>query len=204
MRRSVTGEHAPNNAEATRRFYDSVWPLRSVVLRTALILSGNEAEAEDLAQETLLRAFRGIGGFTPGTDAKAWLFTILRRTRVDRIRSTIHRDGAAVSLEALKAEPEGHVSAAPELLDVYHGWQGTADDLLASFSDAQVIHALQALPEEMRLTLLLVDVEQVMLEDAAQILGVAVGTVKSRTHRGRALLRQALLPLAREMRLVAE
>jgi RNA polymerase sigma-70 factor, ECF subfamily len=193
-----------DNPEATRRFYDLVWPLRSVVLRTALILTGNQAEAEDLAQETLLRAFRGIGSFTPGTDAKAWLFTILRHTRVDRIRSTANRDGAAVSLESLKTEPEAHEWTVSDAPDLYHGWHGTADDLLASFSDAQVIHALQALPEEMRLTLLLVDVEQVTIEDAARILGVAAGTVKSRTHRGRAVLRRALLPLAREMRLVSE
>jgi RNA polymerase sigma-70 factor (ECF subfamily) len=191
-----------DNAEATRRFYDLIWPLRSVVLRTALILTGNDAEADDLAQETLLKAFKGIDGFTPGTDARAWLLTILRRARVDRIRSTAHRDGAAVSLDAIEVDPAARESV--ETPDLFHGWHGTADDLLASFSDQQVIRALQALPEEMRMTLLLVDVEQVTLEDAADILGVAVGTVKSRTHRGRALLRTALMPLAREMRLVGD
>lgn len=197
-----TGEGLLDNAEATRRFYALVWPHRAAVLRTAQILTGNQAEADDLAQETLLKAFRGIDGFTRGTDTKAWLFTILRRARVDRLRSSAHETPAAVSLDSLQADPASDEPDSTGKLDVFHEWQGNPDDLLASFSDQQVIRALLALPEDMRLTLLLVDVEQVTLEDAAEILGLPVGTVKSRTHRARALLRQALLPAAREMRLV--
>ena len=142
-------EGSLDNAEATRRFYDLLWPHRAAVLRTALILTANQAEADDLAQETLLKAFRGIDGFTPGTDAKAWLFTILRRARVDRIRSSAHHGPATVSLDTLKVDPASHEPDGGDELDVFHGWQGSADDLLASFSDQQVIRALQALPERL-------------------------------------------------------
>src|SRR5258706_12514362 len=77
-------------------------------------------------------------------------------------------------------------------------------EVLNAFSDQQVIEALKALPEEIRLTLLLVDVEGVEHKDAAEILSVPVGTIKSRAHRGRSMLSTALLPLAKEMRLVKE
>ncbi len=73
---------------------------------------------------------------------------------------------------------------------------------MAAFTDAQVIEALWALPEEIRWTLLLVDVEQLDVREAAEVLEVPVGTIKSRSHRGRRMLRERLLPLAREMRIV--
>lgn len=186
--------------QATQRFYESVWPHRTAVLRAARILTGNEAESEDLAQETLIKAFKGIGRFAPGTDAKAWLLTILRRARIDRLRSAAAASGT-MSLDALEVDPADRNTGADEP-HVFAGWDGTPEQLLEAFSDHQVIQGLQALPEEIRLTLLLVDVEQLKLEEAAQILEVPVGTVKSRTHRGRAMLRQSLLPVAREMRLV--
>ena len=191
-----------DHEQATQRFYDLVWPHRAVVLRTARILTGNDAEADDLAQDTLIKAFHGIGGFTPGTDVRAWLFTILRRARVDRIRASSH-DAGTVSLQAADVDPADAVHD-DERSHVFPGWHGTAGDLLEAFSDTQVIDALQELPEEIRLTLLLVDVEQLKLEEAAAIMEVPVGTVKSRGHRGRAMLREALLPVAREMRLVRD
>jgi RNA polymerase sigma-70 factor (ECF subfamily) len=76
--------------------------------------------------------------------------------------------------------------------------------LLQRFSDRHMIQALQCLPEEIRWTLLLVDVEGIDHAEAAAILGVPVGTVKSRAHRGRRMLREALLPLAKELRLISE
>lgn len=198
MEKRLAGEGELDARDATRRFYDLVWPQRAAVLRVARILSGNDAEADDLAQETLLKAFNGIGGFKPGTDVKAWLMTILRRTRIDRVRAAASSAGT-LSLDAIEVEPP----AAPgsEETDLYGA---SPEQVLAAFSDRQVIDALQRLPEDIRMTLLLVDVEQLKLEEAAEVLRVPVGTVKSRTHRGRAMLRQALLPVAREMRLVRE
>jgi RNA polymerase sigma-70 factor (ECF subfamily) len=186
-------------------FHEHVWPLRAVVLRVARLLVRDDAEADDLAQETLVRAYRGIGRFTPGTDARAWLLTILRNVRIDRLRSRATAAGRTTSLDALAYEPAA--------ADAGDGPDGSADAdaawedprrVMNAFSDAQVIAALKRLPEEIRLTLLLVDVEQLDHADAASILKVPVGTIKSRAHRGRAMLRGALLPLAKELRMVRE
>jgi RNA polymerase sigma-70 factor (ECF subfamily) len=184
--------------EATRKFHALVWPQLTVVLRIARMLTGDDVEAEDLAQETMLRAFKGIDSFADGTDVKAWLVTILRRTRVDRLRSpaTARRMASLDAAEIEPAEP-----AHPETTDQDVLWERPGE-VLNAFSDQQVIDALQELPEEIRLTLLLVDVEGLDQKDAAEILQVPVGTIKSRLHRGRAMLRSTLLPLAKELRLI--
>lgn len=185
--------------QRTSAFYDLVWPHRAAVLRVAGMLSGGSAEAEDLAQDTLLKAFRSIERFTPGTDAKSWLMTILRNTRIDRLRSaTTGAAKATISLESLGTDPADDTAA--------DGWDGsqTPQQILDGFADRDVIRALQELPDEIRWTLLLVDVEGVNHDEAAAILDVPAGTIKSRAHRGRAMLRASLLPLARDRRLVRE
>ena len=188
----MTGE------EATRRFYDLVWPILPTVLRTARVLTGNEPDAEDLAQETMLKAFKAIGQFREGTDVRAWLLAILRNARVDRLRSA---SAATVSLDALDLDPPDRPGQETE------DWQAIAQDperVLNEFSDAEVIDALQHLPEEIRWTMLLVTVEGMDQAEAAGVLEVPVGTVKSRLHRGKTMLRKALLPLARERHVVRD
>jgi RNA polymerase sigma-70 factor (ECF subfamily) len=165
-----------------------------------MVQTANTADAEDLAQETLLRAFRGIETFHENTNARAWLLTILRNVRIDRLRT---RAGSVhpVSLEELSSEPAGNTGT--DDAGAESAWQHP-QELLAAFSDENVIQALQKIAEELRWTLLLVDVEGMDQAEAAKILDVPVGTIKSRVHRGRALLRQALLPLARDLRLVRD
>ena len=190
-----------DNETARRRFYDALWPHMPSVLRTAHLLCGGDAsEAEELAQETMLKAFRAIGQYRDGTDARAWLLTILRHARIDRVRAAAAAP-ASVSLDALDHDP----AAAPQEdeLDA----DAAAEDpqaLLEQFSDAEVIRALAALPEEIRWTLLLVDVQGMDHARAAEVLRVPVGTIKSRAHRGRRMLRGALLPRARPARLVRD
>ena len=190
-----------DNDLAERRFYETLWPHMPVVLRTAKILCGRRsADAEDLAQETMLKAYRSIDQFQPGTDARAWLLTILRHARVDRIRGAASSAGT-LSLEEMGQERAGRAEAAEA------DWRMVAENpeaLLAEFTDAEMIHALARLPEEIRWTLLLVDVEGMDHKEAAGVLDVPVGTVKSRAHRGRMMLRQELLPLARQARIVRD
>lgn len=184
--------------EATRRFYAEVWPHAPTVLRTAQFLTQDAAEADDLAQETMIKAFRSLDRFREGTDAKAWLMTILRNTRIDRLRSAA-ASKENVSLDGMPVDP-----AAPpldETRDEEQVWQNP-EEMMQGFADRQIITAMQMLPEEIRWTLLLVDVEGLDHADAANVLDVPVGTVKSRAHRGRAMLRDALVPVAREMRLI--
>jgi RNA polymerase sigma-70 factor (ECF subfamily) len=179
--------------EQTARFYRVVWPERAAVLRLARILCHNDFDADELAQETMIKAFRSLEGFQEGTNVRSWLAAILRHLRIDRLRGeAAHR---AVSLEQSEIDPPDEKSPPePHWIEP----QG----ILQSFSDQEVIDALRKLPEDIRWTLLLVDVEEMDHADAAGILSVPVGTIKSRAHRGRAMLREALLPLARERRLV--
>jgi len=185
---------------AAGRFHEVLWPYLGAVLRVAQILTKNATDAEDLTQDVMLKAYRAIDQFQEGTDAKAWLLAILRNARVDRLRSA----GASadnVSLEGIDLDPPGQER--PSALD----WQVLAENpelVLNEFSDQQMIEALGRLPEEIRWTLLLVTIEGMDQPEAAQVLDVPVGTVKSRLHRGRAMLREALLPLARERRMVQD
>lgn len=178
---------------ARERFYELVWPHRADIVRLARILSGNEAEADDLAQETLLKAFAALDRFRAGSDMMAWLATILRNTRIDRLRSSA-ASARNVSLEQLPIDPVDTAAPVPQWDDPH--------EVLNALGDQTIIDALQRLPEEIRWTLLLVDVGGMELKDAAGVLEIPVGTVKSRLHRGRAMLKDALAPLARQMRLI--
>jgi len=175
--------------DATARFYRLVWPLMPVVLRTArfMLTGAQAAEAEDLAQETMMKAYKFIDKFAEGTDVKGWVMRILRNTRIDRLRAAGGKAMQELNLdtvaEVLPARPEA-ADVAIETL--------TAQDIMENFSDQTLIDALGQLPEDIRFTLLLVDVEQLDQAQAAEILGIPVGTVKSRAHRGRAMLRAQL------------
>ena len=173
----------------------TVWPHAAVVLRTAQFLCHDEAEADDLAQEVMLKAFRHLDQLREGSDTKAWLMTIVRNTRVDRVRSGANHQ-RDVSLEQLAGDPSATAEGTSDST-----WK-QPEAVLQEFSDRQIIAALTELPEEIRWTLLLVDVEGLDQAEAAKILDVPVGTVKSRAHRGRGMLREALTPLARELRMV--
>jgi len=155
------------------------------VLRTARILTRSGADADDLAQETMLKAFRAIDQLSAGSNPKAWLMTILRNAHVDRLRA---QHPSELSLNAnLVAERESETPP---------GW-GDAEQVLASFSDEQIIAALRTLPPEIRWTLLLADVQGMDDVETAQVLGVPDGTIKSRLHRGRRMLRNSLAKMNR-------
>jgi RNA polymerase sigma-70 factor, ECF subfamily len=179
-------------------FYQVIWPEAPAVLRVAKILTGGSAaDAEDLVQETLLKAFRALDTLDPASNVRAWLLTILRNARVDRLRAGRSREHD-VSLDAIPVDlPGPPASHEPE------PWDGVADPqaVLNAFGDRQVIDALRRLPEDIRWTVLLADVSQLEHRDVAAVLGIPAGTVKSRVFRGRRMLREALLPLAKEMRL---
>lgn len=170
-------------------FHDEAWPLIPSMLRVARMLTRDEHGAEDLVQESMMRAFRHISSFQPGTNMKAWLMTILRRTHVDLYRRT-KRSVEAGSLDALEMEPAGELGASEEVI-----WQ-EPEAILEQFDDESIESALREMPESMRWVLLLVDVERLSIDEAAQTLEVAPGTVKSRASRARARLREHLQPLA--------
>lgn len=181
----------PVSRAQAERFRRLAWPLMPVVLRTAQCLTRRDDQAEDLAQEAMVKAMRSIDSFQEGTDIKAWLLTILRRTYIDRLRAERNRP-LRLSLDADQIGQTSDESA-PGRFD---GEWDEPEQLMARFEDEAVIGALRELPDDVRWTVLLVDVEQMEQADAAAVLGVAVGTIKSRTHRGRAMLRDRLHELA--------
>ena len=157
------------------------------------MLMRDAAAADDLAQETLLKAFQGIESFKErtgisggGGGAKAWLMTILRHARIDRIRSTA-RDRNNISLEGAELDLADPNKSTPELTVT------NPEELLEQLSDATLISALQELPEEIRWTMLLVEVQGLSHAEAGAVLGVPEGTVKSRTFRGRGMLKTHLI-----------
>jgi RNA polymerase sigma-70 factor (ECF subfamily) len=179
--------------EATRRFYAHVWPHRAVVLRTARFMTGRGNDADDLAQETLLKAFRAIDTFDVSTNAQAWLMTILRHAHIDRLRGDARGPGR-ISVEDLGVELQDTHPArsTPDPVDF--------DALLEQLSDQQVIDGLRRLPVEISWSLMLVDVQQMSYGDAAAVLHVPEGTVKSRVHRGRQMLREELVRISQPTR----
>lgn len=181
-------------ADAEKRFYSEIWPHAASVLRLAKFLCRDEAEAEDLAQEVLLKSFRHLDQLRESTDTAAWLTKILRNTRIDRLRSQGARE-RDVSLDQIEHDPP---AAEEPGVQEFEDPEAT----LQQFSDRQVIESLLRLPEEIRWTLLLVDVQGMDQPEAASILEVPVGTVKSRLHRGRGMLRADLSALARDLRLI--
>lgn len=174
---------------ASELFNRHIWPLRATVMRTALFLCRNSSDADDLAQETMLKAYKAIHQFDENTNAQAWLLTILRNTRIDKLRSFGSR-APAVSLEDAELDIAGsHTAEEPRTEDELR----QIATLIEGFSDAAMIDALKSLPEDICWTLLLADVEQLDYVQASEILGVPVGTVKSRVHRGRQMLKKALM-----------
>jgi RNA polymerase sigma-70 factor (ECF subfamily) len=170
-------------------FEDVALPHLDSVFRAAVVLSGKGDLAEDLAQETFLKAWRQFGSFRPGSNCRAWLLKILRNTWIDQLR---HRKVAGPPLPIEQAV----VAETPPPEETR--WSN-AQDILENFSDEQVIDALRLLPADQRLALFLVDVEEAPHEEAAEILGVPVGTVKSRTSRARAALKKALMAHAKDL-----
>ena len=156
--------------------------------RVALRLTGNAADAEDLVQETMLRAYRSWDTFTLGTNAKGWLLTILRNLFINEYRRK-RRHPETVDLDTI--EP---FAVFPEVQD--EDPQGAFFDRIV---DDQVLRAIDQLPEAFRETLVLSDVEGMSYQEIAGILEIPVGTVKSRLFRARHLLQAKLYDYAVEM-----
>ena len=171
------------------KFESIALPYLDTIYRAAVALCGRVENAEDLVQATYLKALESFDSFRPGTNCRAWLLRILRNTWIDQLRH-IKITGPEVRIEQnLLADPPRQQETV---------WSN-ANDIMENFSDEQVIKALGELPEEQRLTLFLVDIEDFSLEEVGEITDVAVGTVKSCTSRARAALRHKLLGHARRL-----
>jgi RNA polymerase sigma-70 factor (ECF subfamily) len=166
----------------------------------ALRMTRNPADAEDLVQETYLRAFKGFGGFTEGTNLKAWLYRILTNTFINRYRAKKRRpeetDFDDVEDFYLYKRMGG--------LEQARSSRSAEDELMDLFPEAEVKTAVESLPENFRLPVLLADVEGFSYKEIAEILDIPIGTVMSRLHRGRKALQKALYDFAAERGLATE
>jgi RNA polymerase sigma-70 factor (ECF subfamily) len=160
----------------------------------ALRLTRNRAEAEDVVQEAFLRAFRSFERFNPGTNCRAWLFTILRNVFLNRVRSQGREvlEGELGSLDQVEMATDAQVGRNPE------------EQFLQTMLHGDVDRALATLPLAFREAVLLVDIEGLTYREVATVLECPIGTVMSRLSRGRALLRRALGRFAREHGYVKE
>ncbi len=165
-------------AGSTARFERYVVPEIDVMLRVARSITTDAAEAEDLVQDSLLRAYRAIDGFD-GRHPRAWLLTIVRNTNINRNR----RQRPVLVDDPDAREVEASAGAAASVEDAY---------LDRSF-DAEVEASLRALGADARRVIELVDLAGLSYAEAAEVLGVPVGTVMSRLHRARRRIREDLL-----------
>ena len=183
--------------DLSERFEREALPLLNGMYAAAYRLTRNAADAEDLIQETFLRAYRGFHQFEEGTNLKAWLYRILMNTFINSYR---------------KKQREPQTVSDDEIEDWYlysklaeSGAEPSAEtSVLESIPDEDVQEALSALPEQFRIAVLLADVEGFSYKEIADITDVPIGTVMSRLHRGRKALEKRLWDVVRERGLVKD
>jgi RNA polymerase sigma-70 factor (ECF subfamily) len=165
----------------------------------ALRMTRNPADAEDLVQETYLKAYRAFNTFQEGTNLKAWLYKILTNTFINSYRSRKRRPEQS----ELDDVEDLYLYRRLGGLEAAAAGRSAEEEVLDSFTDAEVKNALESLPEQFRLAVLLADVEGFSYKEIADIVGVPIGTVMSRLHRGRKALQKALFEFGMERGLVA-
>jgi RNA polymerase sigma-70 factor (ECF subfamily) len=190
-------EAASTSQELGARFEAEALPLLPGLYSAAFRLTRNASDAEDLVQETYLRAYRGFHQFEPGTNLKAWLYRILTNTFINSYR---------------KRQREPQTDSLDETEDWYlysrmaeRGTEPSAEtSVIESLPDEDVQEALSSLPDQFRIAVLLADVEGFSYKEIAEITGVPIGTVMSRLHRGRKALEKRLWHVVRERGLVKD
>ena len=165
---------------------------------TALRMTRNPSDAQDLVQETYLKAYRSFATFDQGTNLRAWLFRILTNTFINNYRAKQRRPQES---ELKDVENLYLYNRIPQLSQL----SGSAEDqLMDMFAGPEVRQALENLPESFLMPVLLSDVEQFSYKEIAEILEIPIGTVMSRLHRGRKALQQALYEYAMSRHLVSQ
>ncbi|MEN9516894.1 MAG: hypothetical protein RL733_132 [Actinomycetota bacterium] len=178
-------------AERTKRFERDALQYMNQLYAAAMRYTKNPEDAQDLVQDTYIKAYNSFHQFEPGTNLKAWLYRVLTTTFINNYRKDQRRPQTSDSeLEDWQlAEASSHTS---------DQGKSTEDVVLENLPDSDIKNALAQIPEEFRMVVYLADVEGFSYKEIAEIVGVPTGTVMSRLHRGRKQLREKLTDYARE------
>lgn len=180
-----------------RRFQEEALPMLDSLYAAALRMTRNPADAEDLVQEAMMRAYRAFDRFEAGTNLKAWLFRILTNAYINTYRKK-QREPQKVSQDEL-----AEFDLYRELKEHDPAWDATPENIvLSNLVDSDIIEAIDELPEQFRLAVVLSDVEGFSYAEMAEIMDVPLGTVMSRLHRGRKALQKRLWEVARDRGIV--
>ena len=181
-----------SDEELAQRFERDAMPLLDQLYGAALRMTRNPADAEDLVQETYIKAFQGLRSYKPGTNLKAWLYRILTNAYINNYRKAQRRPAEYATddiTDSQIAETASHTSI---------GLRSAEVEALEKLPDEEIRDALMSLKEDYRMVVYYADVEGLPYKEIAEIMGTPIGTVMSRLHRGRKQLRDALHNVAVE------
>jgi RNA polymerase sigma-70 factor, ECF subfamily len=180
-------QRRPVEAELTARFEREVLPLRNILYRNAFRMSRNHADAEDLVQETMMKAYVGFHSFQRDTNMHAWLARILKNSYISSYRTQRRRPMHCSTEEVTEQHlVDTYFRTAPARL------RSAEDQALDSLLDKEIKTAMQALPEHFRIVVYYADVEGLCYQEIAAIMNTPTGTVASQLYRGRRRLRRLL------------
>jgi RNA polymerase sigma-70 factor, ECF subfamily len=192
-----------NTESAAKRFESSLTPILTAVYGTALHMTRNRDDAEDLVQEAALQAFRAFESFQDGTNFKAWFFRILTNLFINAYRKR-QRGPEIDRLADLENAPALYLFKQTREMGM-HAWTPDPAALVIEKVEAEeVSRAIAALPEDYRIVSALYFMEEFSYQEIAEIVGCPVGTVRSRLHRGRRMLQKALWHVAEQQGIIAD
>ncbi|MDO4761235.1 MAG: sigma-70 family RNA polymerase sigma factor [Corynebacterium sp.] len=188
----ATTTSAAKDTGLRQRFEEEALPLLDHLYSGALRMTRNETDAEDLVQETYMKAFQSFASFTPGTNLKAWLYRIMTNSYINAYRKK-QRQPQHTSHEEV-TDYQLLTSSMHEAI----GLESAEVEALRNIPDGTIAHAMMELADDYRMVVYYADIEGFAYKEIAEIMDTPLGTVMSRLHRGRKMLRSALIDVAKE------